>query len=52
MTIQEFLEWLDGNGLVIVDNELLQETLSHSGISPLDKLFVKIHEDIVSVEIW
>lgn len=52
MTIQEFLDWLDGNGLVITDEELLQETLSHSGIAPFDKLFVEVHKEIVPLEIW
>jgi hypothetical protein len=36
MSLKEMLEWLDGQGLVITDMELIKKTLSDSGID-LDK---------------
>lgn len=31
MTIRELLNWLDGQGLIITDEELLEDTLKDAG---------------------
>lgn len=36
MTIEEFLEWLDGNGLIITDWDLIVETLNKDGTDVSD----------------
>lgn len=38
MTIQEFLNWLDGRGIVFEDEELVEEELAYYGWSLDDKI--------------
>ena len=38
MTINELLEYLDGNGIVYTDEDLVTEALSAAGYAPFDEL--------------
>ena len=38
MTINELLEYLDGNGMIYTDEDLVTEALSKIGYAPFDEL--------------
>lgn len=40
MTIQEFLDWLDGRGIVFEDEDLVAEELSDWGIGLIDYITI------------
>jgi len=46
MTVEEFLNWLDENGLIITDWDLIIEVLNKDGIAIFDKIqFVSKYGD-------
>jgi len=49
MTINELLEYLDGNGMVYVDEDLVTEALSKIGYAPFDE-FERIEAAIAQTE--
>ena len=41
MTIEELLDYLDGNGMIYVDQDLVCKALSQIGLAPFDELETK-----------